>query len=774
MATFNSRSPASRGSPSPAPGHKIRQVWTPEEDRMLSEAVAQETPAQGPISWHKVASHLSNRNNKDCRKRWHYSIANTIRKGTWMREEDERLRQAVEIYGARWSKIAEAVGTRNGDQCWKRWYDCLDPRIDKSPWTAEEDARLLYLVSQHGRNWSDIVHQHFPNRTSLAAKNRYSILRRKQEGNFLPSPHYRLDKQLYAATTPAMDHKSICSQAQGASWRTLPAFLRNLCPAITALSEGEGDNWFDDPRKVEYVRQLIKSLYEARAIVASYNAILLAVILVLAFRHWQEAAVDKQKWRRLTAQSVEENMKDRTASPTASSSSGIVTGTLTPSGAAKDLDVERVPLLAGNGRAPTPRRANAVTRAVRSWLAQQPPPIPIINRTLPSNGTSLFVLAWLSLNVFVHFFRLPMRWDFFFIFADRAGFVFIVNLPLLYLLSAKNQPIRQLTGYSYEALNIFHRRVGELMCFEAAVHFVSMVIWQFVLAEDFLLATKTAYTYFTHPLILCGIGALAAYELLFFTSLASFRQRWYEIFLAAHVLLQIAALVFLWCHFYTSRPYVTLALLIFLADRLVWRLTLKRATLTADMHILDANTYQLSASWDIPHPPRKPNLFWQRQSILHGWSPTDHVFLSIPALGRTHSLQAHPFTIASPAPGRPSQAPSHPHPNEGTTTGKRENLTLLIRAQAGFTRELLSLSQPSVEIVLDGPYGSPHALSMLRAAGLFLASLGVTSLMLLSSTGEAVHLTRAKRSNLVSSVRKGLTKAGFGNYSIMAGVLKRN
>jgi hypothetical protein len=61
-----------------------------------------------------------------------------------MREEDEKLREAVELYGARWSKIAEMVGTRNGDQCWKRWYDCLDPRIDKSPWTAEEVCREEY------------------------------------------------------------------------------------------------------------------------------------------------------------------------------------------------------------------------------------------------------------------------------------------------------------------------------------------------------------------------------------------------------------------------------------------------------------------------------------------------------------------------------------------------------------------------------------------------------------------------------------------------------
>lgn len=97
-----------------------------------------ETPKHGSVSWNKVAEHIPGRNNKDCRKRWHYSIANTIRKGTWTREEDERLREAVELYGARWSKIAEAVGTRNGDQCWKRWYDCLDPRIDKGPWKSDE------------------------------------------------------------------------------------------------------------------------------------------------------------------------------------------------------------------------------------------------------------------------------------------------------------------------------------------------------------------------------------------------------------------------------------------------------------------------------------------------------------------------------------------------------------------------------------------------------------------------------------------------------------
>ncbi|EGZ77184.1 hypothetical protein NEUTE2DRAFT_99749 [Neurospora tetrasperma FGSC 2509] len=176
-------------SPLPQTESKPRQVWTPEEDRLLAEAVTKgkkssmdpKKPANGSINWCKVASHLSRRNNKDCRKRWHYNVAHNIRKGTWTREEDQRLRKAFDSHGPRWSKVAQVVGSRNGDQCWKRWYDCLNPKIDRSPWTPEEDILLLQTVSLRGRNWTEIVNTHFPNRTSLAAKNRYSILRRRQK-----------------------------------------------------------------------------------------------------------------------------------------------------------------------------------------------------------------------------------------------------------------------------------------------------------------------------------------------------------------------------------------------------------------------------------------------------------------------------------------------------------------------------------------------------------------------------------------------------------------
>ncbi|KAH6658007.1 dihydrodipicolinate synthetase [Truncatella angustata] len=55
--------------------------------------------------------------------------------------------------------------------------------------------------------------------------------------------------------------------------------------------------------------------------------------------------------------------------------------------------------------------------------------------------------------------------------------------------------------------------------------------------------------------------------------------------------------------------------------------------------------------------------------------------------------------------------------------------------------------------------------------GIFLAKNGIRGLVLLGSTGEAIHLTRNERKDLVAGVKKGLEEAGYKDYPIMAGVL---
>ncbi|KAI0805284.1 hypothetical protein GGR55DRAFT_287430 [Xylaria sp. FL0064] len=499
----------------------------------------------------------------------------------------------------------------------------------------------------------------------------------------------------------------------------LDVFRESLRTSQLASGLQDPSDRLHDPENQKYLRELIRYILEGRTIVASYNLVLLFILFLFTVSHFYQRIKDRRKWVVIERDLVSvAQTADAAENGTESSSSSTLEGSLSSQPIhpkRDDADAELQPLLGARRR---PKRG--VFAFIRGLLMYQPRPIPVINRALPSNGTSLFVVGYFGLNIFLHLFKLSFEAKHFFAFADRAGCVFIVNLPLLYLLAAKNQPLKFLTGRSYEALNIYHRRVGEFMCFEALVHFVGMLVWRLCLEPEWL-ATESIWHYFTHPLILEGIGAFVSYEVLYFTSLGSFRQRWYELFLASHVVLQIAALVFLWLHFHTSRPYILASLVIFIADRIVWRLGMKSATVTADVEVLeDGGTILLSANWDMPlaeHRKAPWRVFGQ--NILHGWHPADHVFISIPSLGGSNLLQAHPFTIASAAAGR------------GGTPACAQ-LDLLIRTYSGFTSELLRHAQLNsrVPVRIDGPYGSQDPLNMLRASK--------TSVLIAGGSGIAV------------------------------------
>ncbi|KAH7363326.1 hypothetical protein B0T11DRAFT_282427 [Plectosphaerella cucumerina] len=508
-----------------------------------------------------------------------------------------------------------------------------------------------------------------------------------------------------------------------------------------AAGHGGGGGPPLSPAQRAYLLRLITAIREGRALATSYNKVLLAVLVLLTIRHW--AGRYNKARRRTKRQAKAKEAAEHDPSPSSSSSSTLE-GTSTPPDAAKvlDIDVELVPLLEPSGKPAVRRRS--IPGTIRSWLAYQPPPIPIINRHLPSNSTSLLVLAFYGLNAFYQLYHMPLQPEYSFAFADRAALIFIVNLPLLYLLAAKNQPLRLLTGRSYESLNILHRRVGELLCFAAFVHFAGMMLYQLVLCPEWF-RKRTLLQFLGEPLVLLGLGAFASYELLYFTSLGSFRQRWYELFLASHVVLQVAALAFLWLHYHTSRPFVTASLAIFLVDRIVWRWCANTAIVQARLTVLpDGDTLMLSANWDIP----STTSWWSRlrpKSVTHGWRPTDHVFLSVPALGRSHALQAHPFTIASAAPA-------------GDDTHAWFNL--LIRSHSGFTQDLLhhAMRHNSVGARVEGPYGSSQALDTLHAADEVILVAGGSGIavvfpaawaLLMDRAASAASATPAKRVHLL-------------------------
>ncbi|GME55937.1 hypothetical protein CC86DRAFT_411498 [Neofusicoccum parvum] len=155
--------------------------WTPEEDDLLLQKVALLSSQGKAKDWTAIASAVPGRSNKDCRKRWCNHLVGGLRKGPWDPSEDRRLAIGVKEYGVQWPLVAEEVGTRSADQCAKRWQHSLDPTLDHSKWTEEEEEKLLEVVETHGRAWKQIQTQYFPGRATNNVKNRYVTLTRKRK-----------------------------------------------------------------------------------------------------------------------------------------------------------------------------------------------------------------------------------------------------------------------------------------------------------------------------------------------------------------------------------------------------------------------------------------------------------------------------------------------------------------------------------------------------------------------------------------------------------------
>ena len=468
------------------------------------------------------------------------------------------------------------------------------------------------------------------------------------------------------------------------------------------------------PEDGKRFKPIIDGIHFNMRFILSYQLVLIGLLLLFTGIHWgsrlrawrkrrRQARKIVQGYGRSPARSLLDGkgaVVTGSRSLGSSSSSSTLEGDATPPYTSMGGQYnERMPLLLKAHPTQHPPRKRLFASRVKACLTYQPCPIPIINKTLPSNGSSLVILAFLGLQLFYLLYQTPLTISMLFVFADRASILFVANLPVLYLFAAKNQPVKFLTGYSYESLNILHRRLGEVMCVLALLHSVGMMgVWYTILRHTGL----TLVHFLLIKMILLGIGAFFAYELIYFTSLGSFRQRWYELFLASHVFLQLVALILVWFHHSRSRTYVGVALAVFLIDRLAYRMSFKLTTLRASLDVQkDGRTVVLSALVALPPHRGLLRMPLGKHNVTKGWKTTEHVFITIPSLARKHIFQAHPFTIAAPAP---------------SADAKEAKLELIIRGQGGFSGDLVRYAKAhdSVTVRLDGPYGSQSAAQLLK------------------------------------------------------------
>lgn len=88
-------------------------------------------------------------------------------------EEDARLMEIMSNQEfLSWDHVASLMPERTTRQCRERWVNYLSPDIRNDPWTEEEDNLLLTKINEIGRCWSNIG-RFFNGRSENDVKNRW-------------------------------------------------------------------------------------------------------------------------------------------------------------------------------------------------------------------------------------------------------------------------------------------------------------------------------------------------------------------------------------------------------------------------------------------------------------------------------------------------------------------------------------------------------------------------------------------------------------------------
>ncbi|OWM78844.1 transcription factor MYB56-like [Punica granatum] len=139
-------------------------------------------------------------------------------RGHWRPAEDAKLKELVAQFGPQnWNLIAEHLDGRSGKSCRLRWFNQLDPRINKKAFTEEEEEKLLAAHRLYGNKWAMIARL-FPGRTDNAVKNHWHVIvarKRREQQHSSVSYRRRLSKPGHLAVSPkaGQDTARACSDS---------------------------------------------------------------------------------------------------------------------------------------------------------------------------------------------------------------------------------------------------------------------------------------------------------------------------------------------------------------------------------------------------------------------------------------------------------------------------------------------------------------------------------------------------------------------------------
>jgi len=328
--------------------------------------------------------------------------------------------------------------------------------------------------------------------------------------------------------------------------------------------------------------------------------------------------------------------------------------------------------------------------AISRFISYRKLPLIISRITgLPSSIGTLIVLSSSSLFVFCYCF-IPHPWyrgcqgfgspQL----AVRAGLMALGMIPFIFILSGKTNFISQVTGISYEKLNIFHQALGWGSLFLSLVHTIPFFVQP--LKEGG--TTRLSEKYHSNELYKNGVPTLIVLVMLCLLSTRFSRKLCYELYLHLHWLLGCSFFGLLTWHIYDEMDsqewmWGTLGFWMF---QMIYR-ALVKTTFKPNDYCFKSKNAQLS---------RISNGNFQVIIPIEGenelnWKPGQHIFVRF--IYGISTIDNHPFSILS--------IPRHHDKSE---------IKLLVKPHNGLTNKLYHLLQDEnrvkdLNLYVDGPYG---------------------------------------------------------------------